>query len=1082
MSESVTERSESERTASVEALRMRGAIEARLFGQAEAPVRIGRFVITDAIARGGMGTVYLAYDPRLDRRVAVKVLHHGHGATAMRLTREARALAKLSHPNVVTIHEVGDGDDGVFVAMEYVEGGTLADWCAREPRGRERQERLVSFMLQAAHGLVAAHELGLVHRDLKPANMLVGADGRLRLADFGLVAGVVPSGAEAGLFTTSPGEPSIDAEAPLTESGAIVGTPAFMAPEQFEGRADAKSDQFGFCASFFVAFHGVRPYPGDTLVALRESLESGALRTGDGPVPRDVQRVLVRGLAIRPEDRFADMVALRDALQTGRARARRRRGAVVVGGVAIVGTLVAMQRGAAVDPCVDGEARLGSAWNEERRASVHAALAGVEVGFASTTADKVDGLLDDWASQWIAGYRAACEATHVDRTQSEQLLAARVRCLDRRKRDFDALVSVLSAADATVVEHAVRSAAQLGRVQSCADPTYVLAESPRPDDADVAAEVDAIDDDLAKVFAEIAAGRYDEARGWAEPLIDRAERVDFPPVLVRALDGLAKAEYARGRYDDAIAAARRAFELGELDDIRGTTANHFAMAAILHGRGDDAESLSHHRRALALARRTAAPDDPEVAAIQSSMAMVLYDLGDLDEALAVQRAALGSLVASAGEAHLTTARARSSLGAMLAAKGELDAALAEHELALASATEALGADHPELATIHHGIGFTLGRLGRAREGLAHHERALALQEAAYLHEHPKLATTHAYIAADLVELGEYDEAIRHDREAIAILERTLGSGTPDMAERLLNIGVVLERKGDLPAALSSYREALIAARDTLGEEHTTYAQAHANIGSALELMGEYREALEHLERALAIFVRERGPRHHGVASIHGTIGYSLAGLGRFDEALEHQREAFAIDQDALPAGHSRLAADRNAIGEVLGFLGRPAEAVAEHRQALEIQLAALGEGHPNTGWSHLGIGWAEAALGHDEEALAAFRAMASIFAKGIGESHRGVALGTTGVFVSATMLGRSTEASDAHARLLRLAALPDADPVVAHLLALVDAMATTPRTRASEAAVRAARVALEQRNQWGYGPMIQRWLARRRGR
>lgn len=1052
---------------------MQTAIEARLFGASAPPVRIGRYVITDMIARGGMGTVYRAYDARLDRRVAVKVLNERRDTAAARLTREARALAKLNHPNVVTIHEVGDDAAGVFVAMEYVDGGTLADWCDPEvPRSRERLARLLSFAEQSAEGLIAAHALGLVHRDLKPANMLIGTDGRLRLADFGLVA----SGRDSPSFTGA-SESDLAALPLVTEAGAVVGTPAFMAPEQFEGHADERSDQFSYCATFFLAYFGVLPYAGASIAAVRASLAVGALQTPSrARVPRDVQAVLARGLSIRPEDRFADMTALLATLRAGRVRQRWFRGGVVAAGVAIAAGVAGLRNGGAaeVDPCIDGPLRSASAWNDERRRAVRDTITNIDVGYAATTAARVDTLLDAYATEWIAGYRAACEATLVERTQSHELMAARVRCLEQRQRDFAAQISVLERSDASTVANAVRSAAQLPRVQSCADATYVLAASPLPDDPELAAEVEAIDGELSLVAAEIAAGKYEDAGTRARAVVEHAERLEFGPALLRALNGLGRAEHALGRYDQALAAASRGFTMAELDDRAAATANHLVLGSVLHSRGAYAEALSQQRRALTLALRSAAPDDPDIAAIRSSIGAVLHATGEYDEAVQQTTTALTTLSASLGENHLSTALAHAGLGTVLVSQGKHDEGLAHHDQALAGAIVALGEDHPEIAVLHNNVGWARMRQGELDEALAHHRRALAIQHAALGEVHDAVATTHAYLSVVLSRQGNSDEAIAHERESIAINREVHGPDHPALASNYTNLGVLFERKGDHGAALGHFRQAMDLWERTVGEGHADFAQVLTNIGNVLEAQGDFAGALAHHERALTVATRVFGETHPMVGSIHAGIGYVLAARGRFDEALARHRRALAIDEAVLPAGHSTLAADHNAIGEVLGPLGKYDEALAEHRQALAIQLAALGEGHPNTGWSHLGIGYTLAAMGESTEALDAFRSAAAIFTAAHGEGHKGVALGAAGALVCASKLGRTADVTAELARLRAAAAVSVPAPVTPTLLALGEAMAMPSRSKNREQAVRNAADALAQQGQWGLHAIVTR--------
>lgn len=274
---------------------------------------IGRYEVLAEIGAGGMGVVYAAYDPELRRKVALKLLRPDIAhitdvpAARARLLREARLLATLSHPNVVTVYDVGAMGDDIFIAVELIEGRSLAEWMeAERPTWRE----VASIYVQAARGLLAAHEAGLVHRDVKPANLLLGKDGSVRVTDFGLATamGDVTSGVrKAAMADTSL----------ATQAGAVVGTPAYMAPEQYAGRgADARSDQFSFCVSLAEAFTGERPTAGATPEDLVEAARARERR----PPPGALLAVVARGLSARAADRHADMaavaLALEDALAT----------------------------------------------------------------------------------------------------------------------------------------------------------------------------------------------------------------------------------------------------------------------------------------------------------------------------------------------------------------------------------------------------------------------------------------------------------------------------------------------------------------------------------------------------------------------------------------------------------------------------------------------------------------------------------------------------------------------------------------------------------------------------------------------
>ena len=305
------------------ARRVLANLESRLLGRPAEPNVASRYVLLGQIGAGGLGVVYAAYDSELDRRVALKFLQRAEPGDRgrERLVREAQAMARLAHPNVVTVYDVGTIDEHVFIAMELVDGVPLSTWW----RARKRSWREVrAMMVQAARGLYAAHQAGLVHRDFKPQNVLVGSDGRARVLDFGLARrtsvaeppsapSLQPRGA-AGLHT------------PITATGTIMGTPAYMAPEQL-GEADVGpvADQFSFCVALYEGLYGVRPFRGEDLLAVQNAIRTGNVSPPPamGDVPAWLHRAVMRGLSPRPEDRFASMRELVEAI-TRDHRTRRR--------------------------------------------------------------------------------------------------------------------------------------------------------------------------------------------------------------------------------------------------------------------------------------------------------------------------------------------------------------------------------------------------------------------------------------------------------------------------------------------------------------------------------------------------------------------------------------------------------------------------------------------------------------------------------------------------------------------------------------------------------------------------------------
>ncbi len=318
---------------------------AEVDGEQLAPgVRVGRYVIQGLIGRGAMGTVYAANDPDLDRKVAVKLLRAAvlsdaaRQRTRARLLREAQAMARLSHPEVITVYDVGAFGNELFVAMEYVEGETLRRWRLEQPR---TLAEILAVYERAGRGLAAAHEAGLVHRDFKPDNVLVGRDGRVRVTDFGLARSVErhevsPAPPPVGLAASQ----EIALTTTLTRAGTLIGTPAYMAPEQLRGgAADARSDVFSFCVAFYEALYAERPFAGSTVPVLQRAIEQGKVRAPPGRtrVPTRIRTVLLRGLHAAPDKRWESVRSLLEALAAARAaRPVSQKRGVLVGAAALV--------------------------------------------------------------------------------------------------------------------------------------------------------------------------------------------------------------------------------------------------------------------------------------------------------------------------------------------------------------------------------------------------------------------------------------------------------------------------------------------------------------------------------------------------------------------------------------------------------------------------------------------------------------------------------------------------------------------------------------------------------------------------
>ncbi|MBL8946112.1 MAG: serine/threonine protein kinase, partial [Myxococcales bacterium] len=451
----------------------------KLFGEELPPPKIGRFQVLREVGHGGMGVVYAAFDPQLERNVALKVLRRrGHGRDdrgQARLLREARAAARLSHPNVVTVYEVGEDAGAIHIAMELLDAVTLRSAAARMG---DDWRAIVTAYLAAGRGLLAAHEAGIVHRDFKPDNVLVATDGRVCVTDFGLAL------AEVG---------TSDGDAASTEvTQGVVGTVPYMAPEQLRGEpATALADQFGYCVALWEALHGRRPFEGATAAELVAAIERGEIDGSARPIARGVPAALRelcrRGLAADPHRRYPSLAPLLTGLE--RLVAPRRAWwipTIAVGAAVGVGVLALRDDG---QTCTGAATQLAPVWGPARRDALREAVEATALPYAVDVARELDAQLERYAQTWSAAHREACLATRVRAEASEQALDRAMACLTDRLERFDATLGVLERVDAAMVESALAVSAALPSISRCGAAEVRASLVTLPEDAEARAQV-----------------------------------------------------------------------------------------------------------------------------------------------------------------------------------------------------------------------------------------------------------------------------------------------------------------------------------------------------------------------------------------------------------------------------------------------------------------------------------------------------------------------------------------------------------------------------------------------------------------
>lgn len=835
-----------------EAARVMQAVRNRLFG-AE-PARVGRFVVLKRLGEGTSGIVYAGYDPELDRKVAIKVLRGERSRDRSR--HEAKAMARLQHPNVVSVHQLDTDGDRLFVAMEYVEGDDLRTWMESAPRWTE----VVEVFLRAGRGLAAAHEADLVHCDFKPANVLITTAGEVRVADFGL----------ARLGEAQPPDEERKSEnLQVTQTGHIIGTPAYMAPEVFEGGSPTvQSDQFSFCAALFEALYGQRPFAGHDLETLAASVMKGELLepTAGSGVPAPVRRVVNRGLSVDPADRFEDMHALLEALD--RARQSRRKGIAI--GAGLVGLtsfgLLALAQAAQPPLCEGSEAELAGIWGPARRDAVQAAFTSASVPYADDAFASVVEGLDGFSAAWSNMHRSACEATQVHGTQSARVLDLRMSCLSRRRSQLDGLVTVLADADAAVIENAVSAVEELVPVSVCADVASLETGRLVPETPELRTEVEKVRRDLDAVAQTGAAGRTSDALTRARRLAKRADGLRFGPLIAEVRLELGRLQEAEGALDDAEASMESAFALGLAHGHDEVTAWAAIEATDLVGKDKHEPARGERWAWLAEPAVRRVGTAPAMEAVRlTSRANLHWAEGAIDEAHKGYEEALRLLVEAHGPRNLRVAKVRANLGAALRRLGHHRRALEQLTEAEAIMKARVGARHPLMSRLLNSIGNLHWSTKDYERAVSYHQRALDLKQAILRPGHPSRGHSHNNLADALIELAQYQEAAQHYRQALDNWEAALGAQHPLLAYPLRGLGRIAIETGNPARAVDPLERAfdLVMARDN---SEVYRAETAWLLARALEGRDASR-AHELAVDALARFEKAGEPRAERIAEV-----------------------------------------------------------------------------------------------------------------------------------------------------------------------------------------------------------------------
>ena len=786
---------------------------------------VGRFVVLHLVGAGGMGRVYAVYDPELDRKVALKLLHSAGGAANERLLKEARVLAKLSHPNVISIFDVGRHGEAVYLAMEYIEGPALM----RHFEGAE-PKAIIEYFVDVAKGLAAAHRQGIVHRDIKPANLLVGADARAVAVDFGLASGGTSSRVH------------------------VAGTRGYMAPEQLEGHATAQSDQYSYCVSLLQVLTGELYVPGQSLPK---------------STPPNLRKALERGLSNDPRERFSDMQSLADALAPVD-----RRGWLVP---AIVALAAAGALGFALWPsaqeegvaCSGAERLLDEIWNTPVQEKLAAHFGELPV-YGPDLWQRASARFSSYQSQWVGLHKAVCQATRVYKHQSEAVMDQRMQCLSRRKAEFAALVFALDSSSVDEAAKVMDAQALLIPPSSCASPDT---KAFVPDLAETRDRVAGIRSQGVQWMARAAMGQLDAPAEGLHTLDAQAREIAYRPLEAEIALSLGNLLSKTGKYDEAERALRRAIATGTESRHDAIVADAWLQLSWLHGYQQEryAEADVDLQNGLAFVNRISATGILPMSYARNKGWLALRQ-GHLPEALENYEAAL-SMATKLGTQERDVAMLHSDLGSAHISAGNIEKAAEHFGIAFQTMSALLGAAHPDTLSVRNNYALLLKEEGKVDEAITEFRAVLkgfrsSMQSSeAY---QGQVLNNLATIYADKLENTEAEKLYREALDAMAI-------AYPDgqhanIARALHGLATVLLQDKRYDEAEEMHSRSLAMKEALLGPSHPSVAISLSGIADLYVAQGQVTKARRALVRAIEISTESYGREHPQTEYLQGQLG------------------------------------------------------------------------------------------------------------------------------------------------------------------------------------------------------------------
>jgi len=871
---------------------------------------IGRYMVLSCLGSGGMGVVYAAYDPELDRKVAIKLLRSesAAGSSRVRFLREAQAMARLSHPNVINVFDVGTIGERVFIAMEFVDGGTLTSWLHAQERS---QQDILSVFADAGRGLQAAHAAGLVHRDFKPDNVLVSKDRQVRVMDFGLARSVGQAEHDVEDGPTMP-RPLLSTSSSqalnvrLTHTGAMMGTPRFMAPEQYESQpTDPRTDQFSFCVALYEALYGVPPFVGEDINTLGFNVIRGRVTSAppDTKVPTWIRSVLLRGLQVKPADRFSSMEGLLTALNPPKRRLSKAwLVTLAAAGVLLLGNVVyQLREERKASMCSGAAQRLRPIWSAERKHTLQAALLSSRQTYAKDVWQRVEVTLDRYAGEWATMRTEACMLT-LRGQQTQNIMDLRMRCLEDRLAELAALTAILQKPDPSVLQEAASATRELSPIAGCANIEALSAPVPLPDNPVMRQRVDALRQEMAEVRAIERFGKYSEALGRAEKLAHAATLAKYKPIEaetkhllgeIQMRGGLgAQAEQSLVSAVMAAIDARHLRMMAEsavlLTETTGSRIKQFRKAEvwsqIAEGVLDEISDPEPLRAKLYLAKcRVASMENLHGRAFEQCQ-----------KAKALREKLFGSDSPELAEVL-------NALGHAYRRSEQLVPAIEMYNQALRIEAAHLGAFHPNLVSTLRGLGIVARDQMRLEESVGHFQRALAIQEKSLGKDNIRTSDYHIQLVRTFLAMNRLADAEQAINRAVQIRRAAKSSSDLDrLSEALYFAGEVFYAQGKLPEALNVHEEALrMRERQGGDRREDVLAYSLTCMGEVLFQLGRISAARPYLERSLSFRQGQSEETRRAVRPALGRTQFAMAQVLWAQGSAEDQKRAVELALAAM---------------------------------------------------------------------------------------------------------------------------------------------------------------------------------------